>query len=591
MNETPPTDPAAAAEPSAAAEAIPAAVALPRRRRNLQLVWLVPLLAALIALVLGVRAWIDSGPVITIRFPSAEGLEPGKTRIRYKSVDIGTVKAVRLSADRKAVVVVAEMASGAQSLLRDDTRFWVVRPRFAGGELTGASTLLSGAFIGVDVGKSEATRRDFTGLDTPPSITTDEPGREFVLHSSDAGSIDIGSPVYYRRVTVGKVTAIALDADGRGVNLRIFLHTPYERLVTRNTRFWHASGVDLSLDGGGVKLQTQSLVSVLLGGIAFGTPAAAAPAAAAASDHVFLLFADEARAMKRSDAEVMPLLAYFKESMRGLAPGAPVDFRGVTVGEVKSVEINFDTEAREIRAPVHMVLYRDLIRASVGGSGPDAPSAEALLQRAIARGLRAQLRIGNLITGQRHVALEFARGQPVPKLPAPAPEVAGAPLEIPTLPGGLEDLQATLTQIAKTIERVPFDELATDMRAALKSLRALLDKTGQLPLSDLTAELRGTLASLDQALRRADQVLRQFDETLAPGLGAAISETRQTMKAASDLLTSDAPAQQDLRQALQDLGRAAQSMRELTDLLQRRPDVLLRGRPADGSGTGTEGQR
>jgi len=583
MNEPPPTDPAAAAD------AIPEAVALPRRRRNLQLVWLVPLLAALIALVLGARAWIDSGPVITIRFPSAEGLEPGKTRIRYKSVDIGTVKTVRLSADRKAVVVVAEMANGAQSLLRDDTRFWVVRPRFAGGELTGASTLLSGAFIGVDVGKSEATRRDFTGLGEPPSITTDEPGREFVLHSSDLGSIDIGSPVYYRRVNVGKVTAIGLDADGRGVRLRVFLHTPYESLVTRNTRFWHASGVDLSFDGGGIKLQTQSLVSVLLGGIAFGTPAAAAPAAAAAPDHVFTLFNDEARAMKRSDAEVMPLLAHFKESMRGLVPGAPVDFRGVTVGEVKSVEINFDTEAREIRAPVHMVLYRDLIRASAGGSGPDAASAEDLLQRAIARGLRAQLRIGNLITGQRHVALEFARGLPVPRLPAS--EGAGAPLEIPTLPGGLEDLQATLTQIAKTIERVPFDELATDMRAALKSLRALLDKAGQLPLSDLTAELRGTLASLDLALRRADQVLRQFDETLAPGLGAAISETRQTMKAANELLTSDAPAQQDLRNALQELGRAAQSMRELTDLLQRRPDVLLRGRPTEGSGAAIEGQR
>lgn len=571
--------PTPAAPAPDAADAIPDAVALPRRRRNLQLVWLVPALAALIALVLGVRALLDSGPTITLRFPSADGLEPGKTRIRYKSVDIGTVRAVRLSADHKAVVVTAEMAPGAQSMLVQDTRFWIVRPRFAGGELTGLSTLVSGAYIGADVGKSGLSQRDFVGLDAPPSLTTDEPGREFVLRSADLGSIDIGSPVYYRRIEVGKVTSIVLDADGRGVELRVFVRSPYENLVTANTRFWHASGVDLQFDGTGLKLHTQSLVSVLLGGIAFAAPATAPAAVPAVPNQPFTLFADEGRAMKRGDAEVLALRANFSESMRGLAPGAPVDFRGVVVGEVTSVEIRFDARTGEMRAPVEMVLYRDLIRASVGGSDADAGSDEALVRRAIQRGLRAQLRIGNLITGQRHVALDFARGKPVPKAIAAAGE--GSALEIPTQPGGLKDLQATLTQIAKTIERVPFDELARDLRNTLKSTNALLGRLGELPLADVTAELRGTLGTLDAALRRAEGTLRQFDERLAPELGAAIAETRTTMKSANALLAGDAPAQQDLRNTLRELGRAAQSLRELAELLQRRPEALLRGKPPD----------
>ena len=574
MNDLPEADPGE----------LPEAVALPRRRRNLQMVWLVPALAAIIGLGLGVRALLAAGPSITIQFPSAEGLEPGKTKIRYKNVDIGTVKTVRLTPERDAVVVTASMSQGAQSMLLDDTRFWVVRPRFAGGELTGVSTLLSGAYIGVDVGRSAAERRDFVGLDTAPSITTSEPGREFVLRSGDLGSIDVGSPVFYRRINVGKVTAIGLDADGRGVNLRIFVFAPHERLVTTNVRFWHASGVDLSLDGGGVKLQTQSLVSVLLGGIAFGAPESAPAAPAAEPARVFTLFADEARAMKRSDAEVVPMLAYFSESMRGLSPGAPVDFRGIVVGEVKSVVASFDTDSRDSRSPVEMVLYRDVIRATVGAGGSPAPAAETLLRRAIERGLRAQLRIGNLLTGQRQVTLDFEQTSAPPRLRLS--NAAGQPLEIPTRPGGLEDLQATLMHIAKTIEKVPFDAIAADLRGTLKSLDALLGKLGRLPLDELSAGLRTTLGTLDASLRSADQLLRQFDQTLAPDLAAAIAETRRTMTSANRLLDAESPTQQDLRQTLQELTRAARSLRELADLMQRRPEVLLQGKPPDNPAAG-----
>ena len=358
------SEPLPSAEP---ADRIPDAVALPRRRRNLQLVWLVPALAALIALALGVRAWLSTGPTVSIRFLSAEGLDPGKTRIRYKNVDIGIVKAVNLSADRKAVVVTAAMAKSAESLLLEDTRFWVVRPRFVGGEVTGLSTLLSGAYIGVDVGKAEDYRRDFIGLDNPPTFTADEPGREFVLRSTDLGSIDLGSPVYFRRTDVGKVTAIGLDADGKGVSLKVFVRAPNERYVTENTRFWHASGVDLSLDGSGVKLQTQSLVSVLLGGVAFGVPESALPTPQAKPDAAFRLFTEQALAMKRGEAEMTTLRAYFKGSMRGLSPGAPVDFRGVVV--------------RSWACRPWVIERRSTASASASPAGPPAPSLELMRSR------------------------------------------------------------------------------------------------------------------------------------------------------------------------------------------------------------------
>jgi len=550
-----PRDPADA-EPEGAP--LPQAVAVPRRRRHVYAVWLIPLIAALIGLTLAVRSVLDNGPTITIVFKTAEGLEAGKTKIKYKNVDIGDVRSVTLSRDGDGVVVTAEMAKAAQKLLVEDTRFWVERARFAGTGVTGISTLLSGAYIGIDAGKADDGRRNFVGLDTPPSVTTDEPGREFTLRADDVGSVDIGSPVYFRRVVVGKVTAAQLDADGRGVTLKVFIAAPHEKLVTRNSRFWHASGLDVSLDAGGIKLQTQSILSVLLGGIAFATPESPEATAQAAAGHSFRLFDNQATAMKRSDAEVTTLVAHFTESLRGLEPGAQVDFRGVVVGEVTTIDIEYDRDRREFRFPVGFVLYRDRVRSKVTAALERAHVDPAqLLQESIARGLRAQLRTGNLLSGQRYVALDFFKGaKPVAHDAKPA--APGAPIEVPTMPGSLEDLQASITNIAKRIESLPLDELVSEVRRTMKGLET-------------------TLASSDRLIQRLDS---QVDQ-IAPELRATIGEARQTMKSAGQLLSDDSPTPQALRESLRELGRAAQSLRELTDYLQRRPESLLRGKPAD----------
>jgi paraquat-inducible protein B len=547
-----PRDPAPSDAP------LPQAVAVPRRRRQLYAVWLIPLIAALIGLTLAVRSVLDNGPTITIVFKTAEGLEAGKTKIKYKNVDIGDVRAVSLSRDGDGVVVTAAMAKAAQKLLVEDTRFWVERARFAGTGITGISTLLSGAYIGIDAGKAEDGRRNFVGLDAPPSVTTDEPGREFTLRASDVGSVDIGSPVYFRRVVVGKVTAAQLDADGRGVTLRVFVAAPHEKLVTDNTRFWHASGLDVSLDAGGIKLQTQSILSVLLGGIAFATPDTGEPAPAAKAGQSFRLFDNQATAMKRSDAEVTTLVAYFNETLRGLEPGAQVDFRGVVVGEVTAIDIEYDRERHEFRFPVSFVLYRDRLRSKVTAALERARvDPEALLQDSIVRGLRAQLRTGNLLSGQRYVALDFFKNA-VPLKRDPKAATASGLIVMPTMPGSLEDLQASITNIAKRIESLPLDELVGELRRAMKGLET-------------------TLASTDRLIQRLDS---QVDQ-IAPELRATIGEARQTMRSAGQLLSEDAPTPQALRESLRELGRASQSLRELTDYLQRRPESLLRGKPAE----------
>jgi len=525
---------------------IPAAVAVPRRRWSLSLVWLIPIVAAVIGGWLAVKGILERGPTVTIGFNTAEGLEAGKTRIKYKDVDIGLVKSIVLAEDRKGVVVTAELTKQAEDFLVEDTRFWVVRPRVAGGSVSGIGTLFSGAYIGFDAGKSAVPRREFTGLETPPVVTAGLPGRHFILTSEDLGFLDIGAPIYFRRIPVGQVVAFELDKDGAGVTFKIFINAPYDRYVTGNTRFWQASGVDVTLDAGGFRVNTESLASILIGGIAFQTPADSVPAPQARENTAFTLFADRALALKHPDTVVETYRLVFKESVRGLSVGAPVDFRGFVIGEVAALNIELDPATNEVGMVVHIYLYPERFRRRNAGAQL-AMDSKATLDAMVARGLRAQLRTGNLLTGQLYVALDF-----FPKAPKAKLDWNSKPVELPIMPASLQELQSTLAEIANKLEKVPFEGIGTD--------------------------LRQTLQSLDRTLQNTDRLVQRVDKDVAPQARAAIEDARRTFAAAERTLASDAPLQQDARTALRELTRAAEALRVLADYLDRHPEALLRGK-------------
>lgn len=506
----------------------------PERRRRARwlpsLVWLIPIVAAVVGISLLVHTLTSRGPEITVTFRSAEGLTPGKTAVRYKDVDIGLVKSVRLASDRSHVLANIDLTKDAENFAVADTRFWVVRPRFAASGVSGLETLLSGAYIGVDAGKSTESRREFKGLEAPPVVTSDSSGKQFVLRASDLGSLDIGSPVYYRRVQVGQVVAFQLDPNGRDITLRVFVNKPYDRLVNADTRFWHASGVDLKLDASGLKLSTQSLVTVLLGGVAFQAPEGTSATDGAAENTQFLLAADQAEAMKEPE-ELAPTLAVlnFDQSVRGLSPGAPVDFRGVIVGQVRSIGIEFQRDKKAFRMPVVVELYPSRMGFRERDV-QDTNRRHEIIAGLLKRGMRAQLRTGNLLTGQLYVALDF-----FPKAP-PANVDLNAPIpEFATTPGTFDQLQAQVGDIVNRIDKVPFDQIGQD--------------------------LRKSVAALNTTLASADELVKQLNGDVAPQVLAALQDARKTLSTANGTLSSEAPLQQDARRMVQELTRTATSLR------------------------------
>lgn len=499
---------------------------------------------------------LDRGPTIRVSFSTAEGLEPQKTRVKYRSVDIGRVTDVAFSTDRSRVIVTAELTKQAAPFLVEDTRFWVVRPRLTGTQISGLGTLISGAYITMDAGASKKPRSEFVGLDVPPIVTVDLPGRHFLLRADDLGSLDIGSPVYFRRVQVGSIVAYELDASGTAVRLRVFVNAPYDGYVKDDTRFWQASGFDVALDASGIRLNTESIASVLLGGVAFQTPAGSAQAPPARENTGFTLYPDRGKALRLPDTAEETYTMVFPESVRGLAVGAPVDFRGVVVGEVASIGIEFDAADTSVRVPVQVQLYPDRLR---GRPSKDAPGA--LIERLVARGLHAQLRNASLLTGSLFVALDF-----FPDAPKAALERRPGRAEIPTVRGNFQELQATLLGFARRLDKLPLEATIADARKAMKSL----------------AE---TLAATERAVDRIDheitpeagRALADLRRTLA-GVEKTLADAQNSLAGVDGFLAENAPLQRDLRGTLRDISRAADALRNLADYLERNPGAILRGR-------------
>ena len=546
---------------------VPHAIVVPKRRARVSVVWIIPILAAVVAIGIAVQRVLSEGPTITIVFKAAEGLEAGKTFVKYKDVNIGQVTKVELSADHSKVEVTAKMAKSVADLMVADARFWVVEPRVTLSGISGLGTLLSGNFIGFEVGKSDQKERRFTALETPPIITGGQPGREFLLRVEDLGSLGIGSPIYYHRLLAGQVVAYDLAPDGRTIELKVFVNAPYDRYVTVGARFWNASGFDVSIGAGGVEVRTESLVALIAGGVAFDTPPFIIETAAAAPNAVFTIYRDRATAMKQPEAIGAHYVLYFTESLRGLTVGAPVTLLGLPAGEVTAVGLDLDPKTANIRGRVELVTYPERLiarlsqtQASLGKAYQrSAQDRRVLFQHLVEqRSLRAQLRSGSLITGQLYVAFDY-----FPDATKATIDWSQDPTELPVVPGTLPDIEAKLTSIIAKVEQLPYEAIGKDVTKALAALNETLEaatKTVNGIDTDVTPGLKTTLEDLRRAVGTAAGVLKSTDATL---LGA------------------DAPGQQQIRDALQEVARAARSVRDLADYLERHPESLLRGKTVD----------
>ena len=518
-----------------------------RRRWLPSLIWLVPLTAAVIGASLVVNAWRTAGPRVTISFQTAQGLEVGKTLVKYRSVTVGHVTGIALSADHNRVVVTADLLRSADDLLTADARFWVVRPRIGIGWASGLETLISGSYIAVEAGDAKPGQRDFVGVENPPPATHGLLGKSVVLHAKDVGSLALDAPVYFRRFEVGHVIDRQLEPGGDGARVVVFIDAPYDRLVTHATRFWNASGIDLTLGADGLKVRTQSLASVLAGGIAFEMAPTAQDVGQVSSGAEFTLFDDQAAAMAPPDGEPRYVRMRFTQSLRGLSVGAPVDFIGVNIGQVFSLDLDYDPEHKSFPVIVTALIYPPRMGKAYevleqSGTATSEDKMAKLVGQLVARGLRAQPRTGNLLTGQLYIALDFIPGSRPARF-----DVSVRPLEIPTVSGSVEELQQKLVSIVDKIDRMPIAQIGRH---------------------------------LDQDLVGLDGALQELRTEVMPAGSAAFNSLHTTLGTVDHALADDAPWRDNIDQTVVEARSTLRSVRSLTEYLDRHPEALLRGRHA-----------
>lgn len=518
------------------------------RRFRVSLVWIVPIVAVLVGISLVVHNVLQVGPTITVTFKTGSGLTANKTQVKYRNVVIGYVSDVALSEDQRSVNATIKLDKEAQSFTRADSQFWVVRPRIGASGVSGIDTLLSGDYIGADIGQSTTLVKHFEGMETPPPITYGEPGKRFTLRSTDLGSLDIGSPVYYRKIPVGQVVAYALDADGKSVSIEVFVHAPNDAYVTKNTRFWNSSGIDVRLDANGFAVQTESFSSILMGGIAFRAPDYSPNDQPAEENSGFELFDDQQAALAPPDGKAQYLSLRFDQALRGLKVGAPVEFLGIDIGRVVTVNLDFDPSERSFPLEVGIVIYPQrlgLAHAKMLKALNHDPNDEAagvrLMGSFIDNGLRAQARSGNLLTGQLFISLDF-----YPNAEKVEFDPNARPVTIPTIPGDFEQVQEQLQSVVEKISNLPLDRIAGNLDSSLVELR---------------------------------QVLAQINASTLPGVTTTLTEASKALESASSTLAEDSPQREQLTQMLEELGRTSRSLRELSEYLGRHPESLIRGRP------------
>jgi paraquat-inducible protein B len=508
------------------------------KKPELPLVWLLPICAFIVSGWLIYKSASEKGPVITIDFPTAEGLEIDKTKIRYLDVEIGKVTDISINDDSKTIKVTAQMQRDAENYLKQNTSFWVVRPQVGLAGISGLNTLLSGAYIEVKPGGGPHAHH-FTGLPTAPVLKTEAKGKQFVLETANLGSLGPRTQINFHGIPVGEVLSQELSVNADSIRLVIFIKAPYDQFVRKNTRFWKDSGLDLSAGADGFKVRTGPLVSMLSGGIAFRTPPDDTIKDVKPEYSLFHLYENHEQSTQIEYRNTLKYVMYFNGSVRGLTEGAPVELRGIPIGAVTGISLELDAKTADIRIPVTVDLEPDRIKEI--NKQPNI-SNQDMIARLINKGLRAQLRTGSLLTGQLLVDLDFHPNSKVTLHANNSPYQ-----EFPTIPSSLDQFTHSAQTIMDKIAKLPLEQLTGEVNNTLKSLQ------------DTSKAANGMLAGTEQTMRNADKTLQSADHLLR-------------------LLEPGSTTRHEFDKLLMELNQSASSMRQLTDYLEQHPEALLRGK-------------
>jgi len=540
-----------------------------RQKGAFSTIWLLPLLAAVIGAYLAYTTLSQRGPMITISLKSADGLSAGQTKVKHKAVELGTVERIRLAPDMSHVNVGVRMTREATPYLTENARFWVVRPRLSSTNISGLETLVSGAYIELDPGPRDgASQQDFTGLEDPPGVRSDQPGRTFNLQTGRIGSLASGSPVLYRDIVVGEVLGYELPEGNGLIKVPVFVKAPYDKWVRSGTHFWNASGLSVTLGGEGLHVEVASLQALLSGGVAFNTPEDARGNSTADDGATFPLYANENAAEAAGYKERLPFVSYFQNSAAGLSPGAQVQMYGIQIGNVTDVRLELDPAKATARVRVALEIQPERLQAV----NPDPTAAPIeVAQRLVKQGMRTTLATQSYLTGQLLVSLDF-----VPDAPPAQVSREGDAIVLPSQLGN--GVLAALSGVSQKLADLPLKQIGDNLNATIAALNAIV---GSPELKQALGSVATTMTSVQDLVKKADAgatpLLKRLPD-IANDLQSAVNRVNHLAGSVDTGYGQNSQFSRDLERVMGQLNDTARSIRLLADFLDRHPEALIRGR-------------
>lgn len=523
---------------------------------RLSLVWLVPLLALAVSLAVAWRTYSDRGPLVEIVFDNAAGIVAGQTTLRFRDVTIGVVEDVGFTEDLRQVVVTVRVDKDLSRFVDDSAQFWVVRPSVTAQGITGIETVISGVYIEAFwSGEAGPRVSRFTGLPNPPLTPADQPGLRVRLRAPDGGSVAVGAPVLFKRIPVGKIETVELT-DAGDVAIDLFVDAPHHLRLTAGTRFWNASGFSIGLGPGGASLDVESLLSLVQGGVAFDQ--VGSEVASVEAGHVYELYSSESQARQNvfadDSGDRVTLATVFSDSVRGLEPGAPVEYNGIRVGEVTALQAALvdgeDGQTLGLRVTLALVPQR----LGVGEVDDTAAAALDILEARVAAGMRARLAASGLLGQSLFVDLAMVdEAEPATLDRAAAPHPV-----IPSAPSTVAGLTATAETMLQRITDLPIEEVIEAATTLLANVNTLVtdERVRAAPenLGLLIADLR-TMVS--------DSGLRETPAEIA----AAVADIRALIEEAAtrEVVATLAATLESTRGTIERFGTAADSLPPLID--------------------------
>ena len=522
------------------------------KQNSISAIWIVPIVALVIALWMLFQFINNKGPEITIIMPTAEGINIGKTEIKSLNVKVGMVTDITLSENYDHIKIKAQMNKDTERMLNDKTQFWVVKPRVGSAGISGLETILSGAYIQIQPGESTTKKLDFTALELPPITPLSSKGVRVLLSHDKAGKLNIGDPVSYQGFTVGRVEKTSFDLAEKKALYQLFIFEPYDGLLLSGSQFWLTSGIDVKLNADGFNVQVDSLQSLLSGGVTFGIPAGEDVGQPFDDELVKLPLFDNYEQVKEGlYKQYVKFIMEFDESIRGLTAGAPVEYRGIRIGTV--LEAPYDVAFSENNASsnkIQILVKLELGRLFDKGSNISLNTFQQAFEQHFKNGLKGKLETGNLLTGALFVDTEFDAPEPNFKMTE-----VGKYNVFPTKKGEFAMVQ--------------------------QQLSSLFNKVNDLPLNDAVESMARSMNSLDKALVSANTTIKNLNglvsEEATQNLPADIQTSLKQLQKTLDGFSPNSVMYNDLEQTMKKFEQVMSELQPVLKQINDKPNSLIFG--------------